>query len=79
MSLRNLTNRNVTVKAKSIVAQVTATNAVPPMLTPKNSQESEKQKDKRTKSPHMNPEAPIKMQLTKGQLKNYLIKLTWVH
>ena len=44
-------------------------SVVPPMLTPKNSQESENQKDKRTKSPDMNPEAPIKMQLTKDQLK----------
>ena len=36
MSLRNLTSRNIKVKAKSIVAQVAAANVVPSMLTPKN-------------------------------------------
>ena len=47
MSLRNLTSRNIAVKAKSIVAQVTAANVVHPMLTIKNPQESEK--NRRTK------------------------------
>ena len=42
MSLRNLTSKSITVKAKSIVAQVATDNVVPPMLTPKNPQESEK-------------------------------------
>ena len=42
MSLRNLTCRNVSVKVKLIVAQVATDNVIPPMLTPKNSQESEK-------------------------------------
>ena len=51
MSLRNPTSRNMTVKTKSIEAQVAAANVVPPMLTPKNPQESEKQKDKRMKFP----------------------------
>ena len=69
MSLRNLTSRNITVKAKSIVAQVAAANVVPPMLTPNDLQKSEKQKDKRMKSPDMSSEAPIKVQLTKDQLK----------
>ena len=36
MSLRNLTSRNITVKAKLIVAHVAAANVVPPMLTPKD-------------------------------------------
>ena len=49
MSLRNLTSRSLTVKAKLIVAQVATANVVSPMLTPKNSQELEKQKDKITK------------------------------
>ena len=38
MSLRNLISRDITVKAKLLVAQVAAANVVPPMLTPKNSQ-----------------------------------------
>ena len=70
MSLRNLTNRNLKIKAKSIVAQVTATNVVPSMLTPKNSHKSEKQRDKRMKSPDKSSETPMKVQLTKDQLKN---------
>ena len=74
MSLRNLNSRSITVKAESIVAQVAAANVVPPMLIPKNPRESEKQKDKRTKSPDMSSEASIKVQLTKDQLKNCLIK-----
>ena len=57
MSLRNLTSRSITVKAKLIVAQVAAVNVVPPMLTPKNPQESEKQMDKRMKPPDMSSEA----------------------
>ena len=65
MSLRNLTSRNLPVKAKLIVAQVTTANVIPPMLMPKNSQELEKQEDKRMKTPDMNSEAPIKVQLTK--------------
>ena len=68
MSFRNLTGRDITVKAKWKVAQVATANMVPPMLTPKNSQSSEKQ-DKRTKSPDMSSEAPIKVQLTKDQVK----------
>ena len=75
MSLRKLTSRNFTVKAKSIVAKVAAANVVPLRLTPKNSKESEKQKDKRMKSPDMNREAPIKMQLTKDQLKKLFDKI----
>ena len=56
-------------KAKSIVAQVATANVVPPMLTPTDPQESEKQKDKRLKSPDMSFEAKTKVQLTKEQLK----------
>ena len=56
MSLRNLTSRSITVKAKLIEAQVAAANVVPPMLTPKNPQESEKQMDKRMKPPDMSSE-----------------------
>ena len=41
MSLGNLTSKSITVKAKSIVAQLTVANAVPSMLAPKNPQESE--------------------------------------
>ena len=54
---------------KLIVTQVAAAKVVPPMLTPGNSQESEKQKGKRMKSPDMNSEATIKVKLTKDQLK----------
>ena len=75
MSLRNLTSRNITVKAKSIVAQVAVANVVPPMFTPKNLQESEKQKDKRMKFPDMSSEAPMKVQLTKDQLKKLFDKI----
>ena len=60
MILRNFTSRSITVKAKSIVAQV-ATNVVPLMLTPKNPQESKRLEDKRTKFPDMSSEAPIKI------------------
>ena len=75
MNLRNLTSRNIAVKAKSIVAQVAAANVGPPMLTPRNPQESEKQKDKRTKSPNMSSEAPIKVQWTKDQLEKLFDKI----
>ena len=75
MSFRNLTSKDITVNAKLIVAQVATANVVPAMLTPKNYQDSEKQ-DERTNFPGMNSEAPIKVQLTKDQLKNCLIKLT---
>ena len=61
MSLRNLTSRNVIVKAKLIVAQVATANVVLPMLIPNNSH---------TKSPDMNSEAKLKVKLTKEQLKN---------
>ena len=40
------------------------------MVTSKNSQESEKQKDKRVKSPDTNSETKWKVKLTKEQLKN---------
>ena len=73
MSLRNLTSRSITVKAKSIVDQVAAANVVPPMLTPKNSQE-EKKMDKRMKSPDTSFEAPINVQLTKDQLQKLFDK-----
>ena len=46
MSLRNLTNRNVTVRVKSIVAQVTTANVVPSTLTLKDLWN---QKNRRTK------------------------------
>ena len=46
MSLRNLTSRSITVKAKSIVAQLAVANAVPSILTPKNPQESEEMRIK---------------------------------
>ena len=69
MSLRNLTSKNITVIAKSVVVQVATANVVPSMLTPKNPQESEKQKNKRMKFPDMSSRAPMKVQLTKDQLK----------
>ena len=74
MSFRNLTSRRIRVKAKSIVAQVAAANVLPPLLTPKNPQESEKQ-DKRTKSPDKSSQAPIKVQLNKDQLKKLFDKI----
>ena len=75
MSLRNLTSRNLTVKAKVIVAHMATANVVPPMLTPKNSQELEKQKEKRMKSCDKYSEAPIKVQLTKDQLNKLFDKI----
>ena len=45
------------------------------MLTPKNPHESEKQNDKRMKSPDMSSEAPIKVQLTKDQFKKLFAKI----
>ena len=62
MSLSSLTSKSIPVKAKSIVAQMAVTNVVPPTLTPKNPQESEKHEDKRAKSPDISYEAPIKVQ-----------------
>ena len=50
LSLKNLISRDITVKEKSIVAQGATGNVITPMLIPKDSQESEKQEDKRTKS-----------------------------
>ena len=75
MSLRNLTSRTITVKVKSIVAQVAAAIVDPSMLTPKNPQESEKHEDKRMKFPDMSSEAQIKVQLTKEQLEKLFDKL----
>ena len=75
MSLRNLTSRSITVKAKSIVAQVAAANVNTPMLTPKNPQESKKHEDKGMKFPDMSSEAPIKVQLTKEQIEKLFDKL----
>ena len=75
MSLRNLTSRTLTVKVKLIVAQVTTANVVPPILTPKNPQETEKKKDKRMKTLDMNSEATIKVKLTKDQLKKLFNKI----
>ena len=75
MNLRNFTSRSIMVKAKSIVAQVADPNVVPPMLTPKNPQESAKHEDKRMKSPDMSSKAPIKVQLTKDQLEKLFDKI----
>ena len=60
MNLRNLTSRNIKMKEKSRVAQEAAANEVPLTLTPKIPQESEKQNDKRVKSPDKISEVPIK-------------------
>ena len=75
MSVRKLTSINITMKAKLIVAQVATANVVPPMLRPKNPQESENQKDKVMKSSDMSSEVPIKVQLTKDQLKELFDKI----
>ena len=75
MSLRNLTSRSITVKTKSVVAQVAAANVVLPMLVPKIPQESEKHEDKRMKSPYMSSETPIKVQLTQEQLEKLFDKI----
>ena len=64
-SLRNLNSRNITVKAKSIVAQLAAANVVPSMLTPKNPQELGEYEDKQMKMPNMSSKEHIKVQLTK--------------
>ena len=47
MNLRNLASRSLTVKMKSIVAQVAAANVVPSMLASKNCQGSEENEDKK--------------------------------
>ena len=47
-----------------------AANVVSPMLTPKNSQESEEQKNK---NHYMNSEETIKVKFTKDQLKKKII------
>ena len=60
---------------KLIVAQVATANIVPPMLTPKNSQELEKQKDKRTKTLDMNSEATINVKLTKDEVRKLFNKI----
>ena len=75
MRLRNFTSRSITVKARSITAQVAADYVVPPMLTPKNPQESEKHEDKRAKPTDMNFEAPIKVHLIKDQLEKWFDKI----
>ena len=75
MSLKNLTSRSQTAKVKSIVDQVAIANVVPPMLIPKNPQELEKQKDKRTKTPDMNSETTIKVKLTRDQFKKLFNKI----
>ena len=63
------------VKAKSVIAQVTAANIICPMLTPKNSHNSEGQKDINTKYPVMSSESKTKVKLTKEQLKKLFKKL----
>ena len=68
MSCINLNSRSITVKAKLIVAQVAAANVVPPMLTPKNPQESEKQKDKKMKSPNKEFWSTNKSAIDKGSI-----------
>ena len=75
MNLRNLTSRSIMVKVKSIVAQVATANVVPSILTPKISQESEENEDKRMKSPDMSSEARTRTQLTNEQLKKMFDKL----
>ena len=51
MSLRNLTNKSIMIKAKLIVAQLAAANAVPTMLASRNPQESEENVDKKSGFP----------------------------
>ena len=46
MCLRNLTSKSIMVKAKSIVAQLAAANAVPSMLAPNNPQGSRRMRIK---------------------------------
>ena len=74
MHLRNLTCKSKTIKVKSIVAGLAATNAVPSMLAPKNPQKSEENDDKKkTESTDMGSKGKIKAQLAKEQLeRNYL-------
>ena len=51
MDLRNPTSRRITMKAKWIVAWIAAANIVPPILSQKNSQESEEWIDKKWNPP----------------------------
>ena len=46
MSLRNLISKSIIVKAKSIVAQLAASNAVPALLSSKSLHELEENEDK---------------------------------
>ena len=65
MNVRNLPSRKITVKGKSIVAQVTAANMILLMLAQENSWESEKWKDKKTESSNLYSEMKTKTKLTK--------------
>ena len=53
MSLRNITRKGITVKVKSIVAQLAGANAVPTMLASKNPHKSEGNRDERSGFPDM--------------------------
>ena len=75
MSLRNLTSKSIMIRAKSIVAQLVAANAVPSMLASKNPQESKENEDINTGSHEMSPKGQIKVQLTKEQLEKLFAKL----
>ena len=75
MSLRNLISKSIMIKAKSIVAQLAAANAVPSMFTSKNSHVLEENEDKRTGSSDMISKGQIKAKLTKEQLEKLFHKL----
>ena len=51
MSLRNLTSKNITVKTKSIVAQVAVANVVPPYVNTKESPGIRKTEGQKNKIP----------------------------
>ena len=63
------------VKTKSVIAQVATANILPPMLTLKNPQKSDEQKDEKMKCLDMNSEAKTEVELTKEQLKKLFEKI----
>ena len=70
MNIRNSTSRKIAVKAKSIVARVSAANVVPSMLAQGHSQKTEEQIDRRIELPNLNSTTETKTKLTKNKLEN---------
>ena len=61
VSLKNLTSKEVILKANTVIGKIEAANAVPPMLAPKPKQENEPEKEKEEDTP------PEKKKLTQDE------------